>query len=115
MTVGIAQVDRAEAAALEDLGALDALVAEVVAPGLQLLGATPPQREVVRRAAPTTPAGSSGYSMKPTQRARRPVERAEPHVARARVVVGRPVAHDREAEHVAVERDRALEVAGRSA
>ena len=40
----------------------------------------------------------------------RPVDGAEPHVAGGRVVVGRRVAHDPEPEHVAVERDAALDV-----
>jgi hypothetical protein len=43
--------------------------------------------------------------------ARAPVLRAEPDVARLRVVVGRPVVHDGQAHEVAVEGDRALGVA----
>ena len=41
----------------------------------------------------------------------RAVERPEPHVAAGRIVVGRAVVDDRQAQHVAVEGDRPLEVA----
>ena len=46
--------------------------------------------------------------------ARAAVERAEPHVARLGVVVARAVVHDRQAQQVAVEGDRPLQVARRS-
>ena len=50
VAVGVAQVDRAERAAVEHVGALHALAAQVVAPGLLLLGRVDDEREVVRRA-----------------------------------------------------------------
>ena len=56
---------------------------------------------------PTTPSGSRGVLHEAHERA---VAGAEPHVPGVGIVVGRRVVDDRQAEHVAIERDRALEV-----
>ena len=111
VAVGVAQVDRAEAAAVEDVGALDPARAQVVAPGLLLLGRarrrTRSGGSSRRRPCP----GSSGT--RGTRRAS-PARRrrvAEPEVARVRVVVVGALADEREPEQVAVEGGRALEVA----
>src|SRR4051794_23395310 len=50
VTVGVAQVDRAERAAVVHLGGRDVATAQVVAPGLLLLRAVDAQGEVVRGA-----------------------------------------------------------------
>ena len=48
--VGIAHVDRAERAAVEHVGAVDVVLAQVVAPRLLLVRGVDAQREVVRGA-----------------------------------------------------------------
>ena len=92
-------------------------------PGRAGSRATPPARRPSRRSARSgassrrrpRPSGSSGYSMKlRARRARR--RRAPNHTWRVLgIVVRRPVVHDRQPEQVAVERDRPLQVAARSA
>jgi hypothetical protein len=108
--VGIAHVDRAEGAAVEDVGALDPVLAQVVAPGLLLLRRVDGQREVVRGAGADHALGQLGVLHEADQHAGAALERAEPHVAGLRIVVGRAVVDDRHPEQVAVERDRPVEV-----
>jgi hypothetical protein len=111
VAVGVADVDRAERAAIEHVGALDALAAQVVAPRLLLLGAVDHEGEVVCRADADDALRQLGVAHEGDEHPRAPVLRAEPDVARLRIVVGRPVVDDRQAHQVAVERDRALGVA----
>jgi hypothetical protein len=111
VTVGIADVDRAEGAAVEHVGALDPLAAEVVAPRLLLLRAVDHEGEVVRGADAHHALGQLRIAHERDEHSRAPVLRAEPDVARVGVVVGRPVVDDGEPHEVAVEGDRALRIA----
>jgi hypothetical protein len=109
VAVGIAKIERLERAAIDRIGAVDPARAQVVAPGLELLVGVHAQGEVVRRAGAHDARGQLRVLHEAQQRA---VGRAEPHVAGVRVVVGGAVVDDAQAEPVAIERDRALQVAG---
>jgi hypothetical protein len=111
VAVGVAHVDRAERAAVEHVGALDALAAEVVAPGLLLVGAVHREREVMRRPDAHDTLGQLRVLHEGHERAGGGVDVPEPHVATLGVVVAGAVVHHREPQEVAVERDRAVEVA----
>ena len=63
---------------------------------------------------PTFPGSISGYSMNDSSVPAVPSAVAEPEVARVGIVVVDRLAHQREAQQVAVEGRRALEVARRS-
>ena len=91
----------------QHLGAVDVVRAQVVAPRLLLVLGVHPQREVVRGAHADDAVGHRVVLHEAHERA---VAAAEPHVAGVGVVVGGRVLDDRETEHVAIERDRALEV-----
>jgi hypothetical protein len=107
VSIGIGDVDRAERATVIDVGALDVVGLEVVAPRLLLLLGVDAESEMVRDAAPHLP----GRELRVLHEAQvRPVAGAEPHVAGVGIVVGRRVVDDRQPEPVAIERDRLLEV-----
>jgi hypothetical protein len=109
VAVGVANVDRAERAAVEHVGALDPPLAQIVAPRLLLFRALHAEREVVRRA----DADHARRKLRVLHEAQVAVAVAavEPHVTGFGVVIRGSVVHDRQAERVAVERDGALEVA----
>src|SRR4051812_22769647 len=85
-------------------------MAQVVAPGAELFDALHGQGEVMRGAAPDLALVELRVLQERDQRPRRAGGVAEPEVPRVGIVVIDGLARQRQAEHVAVERGRALEV-----
>src|SRR6478672_7875644 len=109
VTVRVAQIDRPQAAALEDVRALDVAGPQVLAPCLELVPRGDREGEMMGRADAGPPGLERRVLHERDEHAAVP-GMAEPEVARVGIVVVATLAQKGEAEDVAVEDRRAVEV-----